>query len=150
MLKLFALLTLVLTGLMLAAACSSSEPDPVPLGKRPTTVQSTGTSAAEEEAQRALEEGLQTSVTIQVVGTASYMPNNASVFANRDITITLDNTKSGEQHNLVIYDRNRQPIVTVPTCTGPCQSQATFNLPAGRYNFSCTIDPEMMGRIVVQ
>lgn len=149
MLKLLALFTLVLAGLMLAAACSSSEPEPVPSGQRDRT-RSTATSAAEEEASRSLEQTLVTSATIQVVGSASYSPNGLSVIANRDVTITLDNTKSGEQHNLVLYDRTRSLIATVPTCTGPCQGQATFNVPAGRYNFSCTIDPEMAGRILAQ
>jgi plastocyanin len=89
------------------------------------------------------------SLTIQARD-LTYAPDIATAPANTPLRLVLDNKDSGVPHNIHVFQGDHD-LGQTRTIEGP--GLAAVELPAlapGRYQFSCTIHPEMIGTILVE
>jgi plastocyanin len=88
------------------------------------------------------------SLTIQARD-LTFAPDIATAPANVPLRLILDNKDVGVPHNLHVF-QGATDLGKSPTIAGP--GLAAIELPAlapGRYQFECTIHPEMIGTIIV-
>ena len=89
------------------------------------------------------------SLTIQARD-LTYAPVIATAPANTPLRLILDNKDAGVAHNIHVFQGETE-LGNTRTIEGP--GLAAVELPAlapGRYQFACTIHPEMIGTVLVQ
>ena len=89
------------------------------------------------------------SLTIQARG-LEFAPDIATLPADVPIRLVLDNQDAGIAHNLHVFQGDTD-LGTSPDVTGP--GLVAIELPPlapGRYQFDCTLHPDMIGTLLVQ
>ncbi len=80
----------------------------------------------------------------------TFDPDIATMPAGQPLRLVLDNKDAGVPHDLHVF-RGDTDIAQSPTVTGPGLTAVTFGpLAPGRYQFECTIHPDMIGTIIVE
>jgi plastocyanin len=86
--------------------------------------------------------------TVSAVNIA-FQPAEVTLPAGSPLRIVLDNRDAGVPHDIRISQGGRE-IATSPVVTGPGQTEVRFGpLPAGTYQFTCTIHPSMTGTLTI-
>ena len=124
---------------------------------------SQGTPAAEEtpaaEATPSTGEtpaGAAQVLEIKAVPTFQFDQDELKVQADGKVTVRFENEDGGVPHNWALYtdDGASEAIAGANEniCTGPCQAEIAFDLPApGEYFFRCDVHPtQMKGTFIVQ
>jgi plastocyanin len=89
------------------------------------------------------------SLTITARGLA-FDPDIITMPADQPLRLVLDNQDAGVPHDLHVF-RGDTDYGTTPSVIGPGLTAIVLPpLAAGRYQFECTIHPNMVGEIVVQ
>ncbi len=86
--------------------------------------------------------------TIRAVN-VSFDPAEVTLPAGTPLRIILDNQDSGVPHDIRVFQGDHE-FARSPTVTGPAQTEVRFGpLPPGRYQFGCTIHPNMLGTLII-
>ena len=94
--------------------------------------------------------GGDTTADVQMVTGRQFSPNQLTIAAGTDVTISTANTDPGIPHSFAIYntqqdaDGGSDPLAEVATCNGPCEDEVTVNLPGGQYFFRCEVHGSSM------
>ncbi len=112
----------VLSALAIAGGCAAAPPDAGPFG---------GPSA-----------------TVRAVS-VSYDPGEISLPGGVQVRIVLDNQDSGVPHDVRVIQGDRV-FGTSPVVTGPATTEVRFGpLTPARYQYVCTVHPNMIGTLVI-
>ncbi len=90
-----------------------------------------------------------TSLTIQARDLA-FDPDILTAPAGQPLRLVLDNRDTGIGHNLHVF-QGATDLGQTATVVGPAQATVELGqVAAGRYQFQCTIHPDMIGTVIVQ
>lgn len=94
---------------------------------------------------------------IKMVPTLKFDKTSLTIAAGKAVTLTVNNTDTGVQHNFALYktkadaDANTSELASTKICSGPCKDTVELNLTAGEYFFHCNVHPaQMTGKLNAQ
>ena len=108
---------------------------------------STTTTAA---ASRSGGSSTATGPEVKMVPSTKFEKTDITINAGRTVTITVNNTDTGQRHNFSLYktkedaDAAKDELAKTDICTAPCLQTADVNVTAGEYFFHCDVHPSQM------
>lgn len=153
-------LLLLLLSLTLAACAASAAPGwtfapPTPAPSATPVASSQPTAAATEAPTTgptaAASDGTAGGTVVQVSAlNIAFEQSQISAPANTPFTIQFDNKDASTPHDIAIKDASGNQVFKGSVITGPAQTDYEVPaLPAGTYQFVCTIHPSMVGTLTV-
>lgn len=98
-----------------------------------------------------------TTAEIKMIPTIKFDKASLTIAANKDVTITVDNTDTGVTHNFAVYkskadaEAGKPALAKTSTCAGTCKETLTLKLAPGEYFFRCDVHPtQMTGTLIVK
>ena len=85
-----------------------------------------------------------------MVPSTKFEKTDVTIDAGRTVTITVNNTDTGQRHNFSLYrtkedaDAAKDELAKTDICTAPCLQTADVNVTAGEYFFHCDVHPSQM------
>jgi plastocyanin len=122
-----------------------------PAGQTPVPTDAAPSAGAAASAGTSPSAGPAGGTTVDIsASNMAYEQTEISVPADTAFVIRFDNKEAGTMHNVEIRDASGMLMFKGDVITGPAQAQYQVPaLPAGTYQFICTVHPIMVGTLKV-